>query len=125
MVNVERKNLNKVLRNFGLVFGTILCFSNAHAKMNNESFVIESGESHEICVSLGFGENMNYAFIGGRELNFSIHYLKEAETSYIVEEKLIKEEEHFFTAMVPQKYCMRWSNPNPWSATVNVIYDVR
>lgn len=113
------------MRVFWAFFGVIFCMSTAHAKMTSEKFVVKSGENHEICVSLGFGENMNYAFIGGRELNFSIHYQKDTQLSYVVEEKLAKQEEHFFTAMVPQKYCMRWSNPNPWSATVNVIYDVR
>lgn len=121
MVNIE----NKWMRIFWIVLSASLCAHNAVAKMNSESFVIEGGGSHEICVSLGFGENMNYSFMGGRELNFSIHHLKEDKKSFIVEEKLIKEVEHFFTAMVPQDYCMSWSNPNALSATVNVIYDVR
>lgn len=121
MVKIE----NKWMRIFGMVLSVFLCAPYAVAKMNSESFVIESGDSHEICVSLGFGENMNYSFIGGRELNFSIHHFIEDKKSFIVEEKLIKEVEHFFTAMVPQDYCMSWSNPNTLSATVNVIYDVR
>jgi hypothetical protein len=121
MVKIE----NKWMIIFGLVLSVFFFAHNAVAKMNSESFVIEDGESHEICVSLGFGENMNYSFIGGRELNFNIHYPKEGKKSFIVEEKLIKEVEHFFTAMVPQNYCMSWFNPNSLSATVNVIYDVR
>ena len=121
MVKIE----NKWMRIFGIVLSVFIYASNVFAKMNSERFVIEGGESYEICVSLGFGENMNYSFIGGRELNFSIHHLKEDKKSFIVEEKLIKEVEHFFTAMVPQDYCMSWFNPNPLSATVNVIYDVR
>lgn len=116
---------NKKMRVFWAFCGVVFCATASHAKMKSEQFIIESGESREICVSLGFGENMNYAFIGGRELKFSIHYKKDAQLSYVVEEKTAKEEEHFFTAMVPQDYCMRWSNPNSWSATVNVIYDVR
>lgn len=116
---------NNFMRVFGIFIGALLCAPFAFARMNSERFVIESGENHEICVTLGFGENMNYSFIGGRELDFSIHYLKEDKKSFIVEENLIKEVEHFFTAMVPQDYCMNWSNPNPFSATVNVVYDVR
>lgn len=119
------KSRKRLMRVFGIIISVVLCTSPAMAKMQSEKIVIESGESHEVCVKLSFGENMNYAFIGGRELNFNIHYHENEIENFIVEEKLIKEEEHFFTAMVPHDYCLSWTNPNALSATVNVIYDVR
>lgn len=107
-----------------IIISTLL-ITPALAREKTDTSVVEPGKVHEVCMELGFGQKLEYAFMSSRGMKFNIHYHEGEKVSFPVEEYLTKEASDIFTPMGDHGYCMMWTNSNDNPARLNVIYNVR
>ena len=78
----------------------------------------------EACYDLPVGRQIHYRFTASEALRFNIHYHREKDVVYGIEEFLTSEGSGTHAPETSARHCLMWTNPNERKATVRYEYKI-
>jgi hypothetical protein len=87
--------------------------------------MIRPGKDAEACLQMRAGQELVYEFSSDTPMHFNIHYHVDEETTYLVDEKDIREKQGTLPVPIDQEYCLMWENKGRTYATLSYKFSVQ